>query len=139
MLAVVKIREVERLLAEGKLSQRKIATAIGVSRATVSAVALGQRPNYEAIELARASAKQPRGPLARCAGCGGMVYMPCRLCRVRTMKQQEQEALRMHRRRKREEAARRLLLAVWRASQQREAAIAANRYLPPGCGASDCK
>lgn len=114
MLALGKVKEVERLLVEGQLSQRKIAQAIGVSRATVSAIASGTRPDYAARVRARAEADefQPLGPIERCPSCGGRVYMPCRLCRVRKMKARDEGRLRAMRRRAREEAIERLLSAV---------------------------
>lgn len=91
MLALGKVKEVERLLAEGKLSQRKIAQAVGVSRATVSGIASGKRPDYEARTHDRAEEEfEPLGPIERCPSCGGRVYMPCRLCRVRKLKAQKQ-------------------------------------------------
>jgi hypothetical protein len=116
MIALVKVKEVERMLVEGKLSHRKIAKATGVSRATVGAIALGKRPDYEARQLARAAELEPRGPLKRCAGCGGLVYMPCRLCRVRKAKAQQEEIARAARRRSREQSRDRLVAAVRRAS-----------------------
>jgi transcriptional regulator with XRE-family HTH domain len=71
-------------LAEAKLSHRKIAAATGVSRGTIGAIASGRRrepvkrtlPWDEALEI-------PAGPPERCPDCGGMVYLPCRLCRTR--------------------------------------------------------
>ena len=144
MIALMKIKEAERLLAEGKLSHRKIARAVGISRATVGGIASGKRPDYEARQRARAlAANEPLGPLARCPGCGGLVYMPCRLCTVRKSKAFEQEVARAGRRRARELAQRRLLAAVRNASQDREAAVTGSeRHFPaaePAGGASDCK
>src|SRR6185369_2834794 len=107
MLALARVKEVERLLAEGRLSQRKIARLLRVSRSTVSAIAAGRRPDYEARLAARASEFEPLGPIERCSGCGGMVYTPCRLCRVRKIKEQEEARLRMLRRQAREQARRR--------------------------------
>lgn len=112
MLALAKVKEIERLLAVGTLSQRHIAKTLGVSRATVSAIARGTRPDYEARMRARAEAHEPVGPIERCPTCGGRVYMPCRLCRVRKLKAREQATLRAMRRQARERAARRLLAAV---------------------------
>lgn len=117
MLALARVKEVERLLAEGNLSQRKIARLLRVSRATVSAIATGRRPDYEAQLAARASEFEPLGPIERCPCCGGMVYSPCRLCRVRKLKEQEDTRLRMLRRQAREQARRRLLLAVRAANE----------------------
>jgi len=142
MLALVKVKAAERLLTEGKLSHRKIASAIGISRASVGAIALGRRPDYEARELARAAREEPLGPLARCPQCGGMVYTPCRLCRVRALLVQEQETVRALRKRARELALTRLVAAVWKASQTREAADHARVHFPAPAddgGASDCK
>ena len=59
MIAPAKVMETERLLAVGKLSQRKIAALVGVSRATVSAIAAGTRPDYEARRLARLDEERP--------------------------------------------------------------------------------
>jgi hypothetical protein len=116
MLALGKVKEVERLLAEGKLSYRRIAAALRVSRSTVSAIAQGKRRDYEARILARQlTASEPLGPIERCGTCGGRVYMPCRLCQVRKLKAAEQDRLLVLRRQARREAAERLLAAVRRA------------------------
>ncbi len=121
MLVLAKVKEVQRLLAEQKLSQRKIAEAIGVSRATVSAIAKGKRPNYEPRMRAQAVEFEPLGPIERCPSCGGRVYMPCRLCRVRKIKAREDARLRTLRRLAREQAIGRLLRAVQKARQERDA------------------
>jgi transcriptional regulator with XRE-family HTH domain len=118
MLELAKIREVERLLAEGKLSQRKIAAASGVSRTTIGAIAAGRRPDYEARRLAEASKNEPLGPLARCPECGGLVHTPCRLCRLRKLKTAERQTLEQLRRSFRVAALQRLLQAVADASRQ---------------------
>lgn len=123
MIALGKIKEVKRLLADGKLSQRKIAEAIGVSRATVSGIARGKRPDYEPRMRARGDDEEvePLGPIARCPDCGGRVYMPCRLCRVRKMKAREETRLRALRRLARKQAIDRLISAVRKANHPREA------------------
>ena len=82
MIAPAIVIEVRRLLAETKLSQRKIARVAGVSRGTVGTIASGRRPDYESLPRDEDEIDEPAGPPARCGGCGGMVYMPCRLCRV---------------------------------------------------------
>jgi hypothetical protein len=115
MLALGKVKEVERLLAMGTLSYRRIAATIGVSRATVSAIARGARPDYESRLRSRLEEQAPLGPIERCPGCGGRVYMPCRLCRVRKLKAQEQAALRVMRRQARQLRLTRLLAAVQKA------------------------
>ncbi|MHC4399969.1 MAG: winged helix-turn-helix transcriptional regulator [Planctomycetota bacterium] len=83
------VDEVKRLLSEGRLSQRKIARRVGVSRGTVNAIARGKRPDYEA-RAKEDDFLAPAGPLARCSTCGGMVYMPCLACGVRAMKDSRQ-------------------------------------------------
>lgn len=85
------VEEVRRLLAEGKLSQRKIASHIGISRATVGAIANGKRPDYKPRPRSDDDPFQQSGPPKRCPGCGGVVYLPCRLCYVREVKQKEQQ------------------------------------------------
>jgi hypothetical protein len=76
---------VEQLLDEGLLSQRRIAEITGVARGTVLSIAKGRRrqryyfnPNDE---------PPPAEPPARCPGCGGLVYLPCQLCRLRHWQQ----------------------------------------------------
>lgn len=86
MIAPKIVAEIRRLLVEEKISQRKIGRLAGVSRGTVAAIASGKRPDYE--ELYRQSwdeSDEPAGPPERCPGCGGLVYMPCQLCRARTI------------------------------------------------------
>ena len=46
MISVAMETLVRRLLSEGKLSQRKIARATGVSRATITAISTGRRPAF---------------------------------------------------------------------------------------------
>jgi hypothetical protein len=145
MIALTKYHETERLLALGTHSQRKIAMMVGISRATVGAIAAGKYHDRLERERARAQEYRPSGPLARCPGCGGMVLMPCLVCRVRSMKQQEQAVLRVRRRRAREHALRRLLDAVRKANWARDAREARRYngcYFPPAAdaaGPSDCK
>ncbi len=141
MIALALVKETERLLAEGSLSQRKIAATVGISRATVSAIASGKRRDYEARLLARAGEFEPLGPLGRCPTCGGMVHMPCRSCRIETMRELEREVLRLRRRRAREQALRRLLAAVRKANWERDALERVPPHLPAAdaCAPSDCK
>jgi hypothetical protein len=76
--------QVERLLAEGKLSYRKIARFTGVSRGTIGAIASGRRRiQPRRIFFWEDEPVIPDVPPQRCPQCGGMVYMPCRLCRTR--------------------------------------------------------
>jgi len=83
------VDQILRLLAEGQLSQRKIALSVGVSRGTIGAIAKGHRPRIRTTEERFADPNRPLGPPRRCPGCGGLVYMPCLLCRVRELKASE--------------------------------------------------
>ena len=84
MIGPAVIEEIQRLLAEGDLSQRKIAKVMKVSRGTVGAVAGGKRrPYYPRPEDPD---EQFTGPVRRCPGCGGMATVPCRACRIRELK-----------------------------------------------------
>jgi IS30 family transposase len=84
MIAATVIDEIYRMLAERRLSQRKIAERLGVSRGTVNAVARGRRQNYRVHRQPRESGFQPpSGRYTRCPSCGGMVQKPCLLCYVR--------------------------------------------------------
>jgi hypothetical protein len=82
MLSPAKVEEVRRLLARGNVSQRKIARLLDVSRGSVNAIASGKRPDYPVKEPDEDDLRCWLPPV-RCSGCGGMVYAPCRLCRVR--------------------------------------------------------
>lgn len=141
MLAMAKVKEVERLLLEGRHSQRKIAAFVGISRATVSAIAAGRRPDYEARLAARASELEPLGPIVRCGACGARVYSPCRACRVRSDQDRKRETAKAVRHRNSELALRRQLSAARDASLRRDARIERQCYLPAlaAAGASDCK
>jgi hypothetical protein len=91
------VQEVQRLLVEERLSFRVVAKRIGCSRASVAAIA--SRPYLPPAEDQEDSdwddllhsGELFQGPLARCPGCGAMVYLPCLLCRVRELAAQEAE------------------------------------------------
>jgi hypothetical protein len=89
MLSPSVVDEVKKMLAAGDLSQRKIARLLCVSRATVGLIAGGRRPDYELRPRPADSFWQPLGPIGRCSSCGGMVYLPCMLCRVRSVKRHD--------------------------------------------------
>ncbi len=96
MIPPVKVAEVKYLLTQPGLSQRRIAVLAKVSRASVSAIASGRRPDYSLRTNPDDEEEDiPQGPVERCPSCGGRVYMPCRLCRVRSIKAQERERTRM--------------------------------------------
>ena len=119
MLPQAKIEEVEKLLAEGRLSQRKISLVTGVSRAVVSQVALGERPDYLRLNAPDADSLEPSGDIERCPTCGAKVYMPCRLCHLRGLN--ERQTVERHRRRAKQKASRLLLAAVVRRHQVQQA------------------
>jgi hypothetical protein len=84
MLATALIEEIDRLLREGKLSQRKIAAQLRVSRGTVSAIASGRRGLHgREVGDDEPFAHGPQSPPERCPCCGYRVYMPCLVCTSR--------------------------------------------------------
>ena len=86
MIAPSVVDEIKRLLAEGKFSQRRIARITSVSRGTVGAIASGKRRDCETrARDPGLEQEEPTGPPRRCPGCGGLVYLPCRLCHVRKL------------------------------------------------------
>lgn len=85
MIPSWRVAEIRRMLTEGKLSQRTIARCAGVSRGTVNAIALGNRPERPVRGRDAPDFGPPSGPFVRCPSCGGKVQMPCLLCRVRAM------------------------------------------------------
>ena len=70
MIAPKVVAEIRRLLAEEKLSQRKIGQLVGVSRGTVAAIASGKRPDYEQLYYQSwdEPCDEPAGPPQRCPG-----------------------------------------------------------------------
>lgn len=82
MIAAAVVDQVRRLLSDGKLSQRKIAGALGISRGTVNAIALGRRTE-RLPKRCDEGFTPPTGRQVRCGECGGMVQMPCLACYLR--------------------------------------------------------
>ena len=92
MLSLGLVREVERLLAEKQLSQRKIAILLGVSRGAVGAIAAGRRGIW-----GKESATGEQADVAdllpdRCRSCGFLVLMPCVVCQARDYRRQKRGA-----------------------------------------------
>jgi transcriptional regulator with XRE-family HTH domain len=97
MLAPHLVEEIRRLLAGGKLSQRKIARLKGVSRGTVGLIAAGKRRDpVRAAPPWDADLDRPLEPPARCPSCGGRVYLPCRLCRTRRFLEKQKKGEKPH-------------------------------------------
>jgi DNA-binding XRE family transcriptional regulator len=94
MLAHEVVEKVRYLLAEGSLSQRKIALRVGISRNTVHAIAQGKVRDRDAAWKA-ADPSLPLGPPRRCPTCGGMVFMPCLLCHIRAIKEAQAKRARI--------------------------------------------
>jgi transcriptional regulator with XRE-family HTH domain len=96
------VEEIQCLLRAGRLSQRKIARRVGVSRGTVGAIAQQRRPDYEARRRQQeAEFESPAGPAIRCPDCGAMTQMPCLACRVRALLEKQRSANRAGRSRDR--------------------------------------
>jgi hypothetical protein len=87
MLALSVVEEIDRLLKEGRLSQRRIAERLGVSRGTVSAIANGQRALFGRTAEDEKSGEAPLLPAQRCPKCGFLTHPPCLVCRSRQFRQ----------------------------------------------------
>jgi hypothetical protein len=90
MLATATVREIDRLLKEGDLSQRKIAARLGVSRGVVSAIASGRRGLYgrnqpDDPSVPHRATSQPE----RCPRCGYRIYRPCLVCQGRQHRERQ--------------------------------------------------
>ncbi len=83
MLALPVVEKIDRLLKEGKLSQRQIAERVHVSRGTVSAIARGRRALFGRALEAEEMDSDPLLPAKRCSECGFLVHLPCLVCRTR--------------------------------------------------------
>jgi hypothetical protein len=89
MLPQSLIHEIDRLLKQRRLSHRKIAARVGVSRGTVSAIASGRRGLHgKDLREAEFRSLVPIAPAARCCRCGYRVYLPCLICAARQHKNQ---------------------------------------------------
>ncbi len=87
MIDVEKEQQAQRLLDANGLSQRAVARRVGLSRATVGAMAAGRRPRDYSLRAGKAkpqeaNSQEASGPVQRCPGCGRLIAMPCRACRV---------------------------------------------------------
>lgn len=88
MIKKTQIDEILRLLNEGKISQRKIALRIGVSRTAVKAVFLKTVHKSSVCEEKRKRDMiiHPSGKPIRCPHCGSLVKMPCLACQLKEIK-----------------------------------------------------
>ncbi|HEY2881081.1 MAG TPA: hypothetical protein VGJ15_01580 [Pirellulales bacterium] len=83
MLSPEKVELVRQLLARGNMSQREMARFLNINRGTIRSIASGKRFNYQERQSADEETTNYMVPAVRCPGCGGMVYTPCRVCRLR--------------------------------------------------------
>jgi Helix-turn-helix len=81
------VQEIDRLLKEGQLSQRRIAERLGVSRGTVSEIANGKRGLHGRSSEEEGVADGADSPAERCPKCGFFVRLPCLVCRTREYRQ----------------------------------------------------
>ncbi len=84
MLSQDKVRAIEVLLAQGRLSQREIARRVKVNRETVNRIASGQRVDYVRLRRWR-TRHEPRQLFSaiRCRMCGAKIrVMPCQRCHL---------------------------------------------------------
>lgn len=92
MLAPAVVDEIQEMLRSGRLSQREIARRLDVSRGTVNAIARGKRrPGPDRRVNGSHQVLPPAGREERCPGCGGMVRMPCLMCRVRAIRERQRQ------------------------------------------------
>ena len=83
MLARSLVAQIHRLLVEGELSHRQIATRLHVSRGTVHNIATGKRGLHGVDPVADLVASVAGEPVAaRCPECGHLVHLPCVACRA---------------------------------------------------------
>ena len=100
MIKKDKFLEIQRLLQEGKTSQRKIALQIGVSRTAVKAVffKLLVQTEQDCNESSSTGSEKrireiihPGGSPRRCPHCGRLVKMPCLACQLYDIRRQRFE------------------------------------------------
>jgi hypothetical protein len=86
------VDEAQRLWSTGQWSQRQISRYLGICRATVRLIVLGQYTVRlrEKNDHELAMFDPDAGPPERCPTCGGTVYLPCHLCYIRGLKSQPQ-------------------------------------------------
>jgi DNA-binding XRE family transcriptional regulator len=89
MLARSVVEAIDRLLKEGKLSNRQIAEEVGVSRTSVNAIARGWRGLFGRGRDPESDACDTIEPSVRCPKCGFQVHLPCLVCRTREYREQQ--------------------------------------------------
>lgn len=95
MHSIEKIKEIQRLLAEGTISQRQIAKKLGVARGTVNAIANGTRGGHGRETRGLNNSKTGKSdwsaelPQGRCPACGVVGYVPCIACEARAFQRRQ--------------------------------------------------
>jgi len=91
------VREVRRLWGDGCRSRRRIARRLGISREVVNQIVSGTFVLQMSVD------EEPDMPMpdcegspVRCPGCGGKVFLPCRLCQLRELKREQLAKRRQH-------------------------------------------
>lgn len=75
------IRQVQSLLAEGNMTQREIAAAVGVCRNTVARVNAGERAAVPNLIKNRRPKELSKGEVKWCSGCQNWIsIVPCVYC-----------------------------------------------------------
>ena len=92
MLSASMVAEIRGLLDEGRLSRRAIARQLGVSRGSVDSIASGRRTERDGEPNEKSLQCKKRAPARRCRECGGMVNLPCLLCRARAYRRRQEVA-----------------------------------------------
>jgi transcriptional regulator with XRE-family HTH domain len=85
MLPNEQIKDVMRLLGEGRHSQRQIAKLTGVSRIVIHRIASGKRKLRPVTENTTWDEDRYKRPFERCPVCGGLVQLPCIECIVKRL------------------------------------------------------
>lgn len=89
MLARSVVETIDRLLKEGKLSNRQIAQQVGASRTSVDAIARGGRGLFGHGRDPESDECDTIEPSLRCPKCGFQVHLPCLVCRTREYREQQ--------------------------------------------------
>ena len=92
MISEQTVSTIRHLLKEGKLSRRKIALQLGISRSAIRHVELesGREPSIDNGDFKEKMFCFPKGPHRRCCHCGAFVQLPCLACQVRNWQKNRQ-------------------------------------------------
>lgn len=93
MLTLGKVLEVQKLLCLG-MSQRRVASKLGIGRATVGSIASGKRGLHGREQSScekgcRDHLHELTGDFVRCPECGAKVLLPCVRCNAHRFRRSE--------------------------------------------------